>query len=281
MRSVLITGTSAGFGRLAAVELARRGWRVFATMRDLSRKGALETAVSEAGVADRVDIRHLDVTDKASVGAAAAAVLAATGGRLDAVVHNAGIAIGGAFEDVPDADARRVMETNFFGVLELTRALLPALRAQRRGRILVVSSDAAFMGEPANAIYCASKWAVEGWAEAVAYELSHFGIEIVLVEPGPFATDIWQAPRALPPASPYRAWVQFVFRAGDAHLAKQGGDPAVVARAIANVLEARRPRFRTPVGSFAWLAHFLRGKIPNRVFRWGIERYLGLGRLRP
>jgi NAD(P)-dependent dehydrogenase (short-subunit alcohol dehydrogenase family) len=196
-------------------------------------------------------------------------------------VHNAGIAIGGAFEDLPDADVRRVMETNFFGVLELTRALLPALRAQRGGRILIVSSEAAFMGEPANAVYCASKWAVEGWAEAIAYELSAFGIEIVLVEPGPFPTDIWKAPRACPPASPYRAWVQFVFRAGDAHLANRGGDPIEVARTIADVLEARRPRFRTTVGGLARLSHFLRGKVPNRLFRRAIERYLGLSRLRP
>ena len=118
---------------------------------------------------------------------AVASILSQTGNKLDAVVHNAGVAAVGALEDVPESELRRVMETNFFGVLELTRALLPTFRAQRRGRIVIVSSEAAFMGQPTNSIYCASKWAVEGWAEAVAYELEPFGIDIILVEPGPTA----------------------------------------------------------------------------------------------
>ena len=121
MRTVLITGTSSGFGLLATVELARRGWRVFATMRDLDRKGPLLAALDAAGVRNAVEISRLDVTQPASVREAVAAMLLATGGRLDAVVQNAGVAAGGAFEDLPDEDARRVMETNFFGVLDLTR----------------------------------------------------------------------------------------------------------------------------------------------------------------
>jgi len=100
-------------------------------------------------------------------------MLSQTGNKLDAVVHNAGVAVAGTLEDVPESELRRVMETNFFGVLELTRALLPTFRAQRRGRIVIVSSEAAFMGQPTNSIYCASKWAIEGWAEAIAYELEH------------------------------------------------------------------------------------------------------------
>jgi len=135
MRTVLITGTSSGFGLLSTVELARRGWRVFATMRDLDRKGPLLAALDAAGVRNAVAIGRLDVTEPASVREAFAAMLLATGGRLDAVVHNAGVAAGGAFEDLPDEDVRRVLETNFFGVLDLTRALLPAFRAQRAGRI--------------------------------------------------------------------------------------------------------------------------------------------------
>jgi NAD(P)-dependent dehydrogenase (short-subunit alcohol dehydrogenase family) len=107
-------------------------------------------------------------------------MLSQTGNKLDAVVHNAGVAAAAALEDVPESELRRVMETNFFGVLELTRTLLPTFRAQRRGRIVIVSSEAAFMGQPTNSIYCASKWAVEGWAEAIAYELEPFGIDVVL-----------------------------------------------------------------------------------------------------
>ena len=187
-------------------------------------------------------------------------MLLATGGRLDAVVQNAGVAAGGAFEDLPDEDVRRVMETNFFGVLDLTRVLLPTFRAQRTGRILIVSSEAAFMGQPANSIYCASKWAIEGWAEAICHELGPFGIEVVLVEPGPYPTGIWQnSPRISQ---------------------KRGGDTQVVAAAIADVLEAQRPAFRNPVGRIARIAHFLRGKVPSTLLRRIVGRYLGLGRVR-
>ncbi len=281
MRSVLITGTSTGFGLVTAVELATRGWRVFATMRNLAKSGPLEAALARAGVREKVEIGVLDVTDWASVEACVARTLQATGGKLDAVVHNAGVAAGGAFEDIPDKDLRRVMETNFWGVLALTRALLPTLRAQRAGRILIVSSESAFAGQPANAIYCASKWAIEGWAEALAYEVTPFGIDVVLVEPGPYVTDIWQSsPRIAPEGSPYRAWVQYMFRAGDAHVAAHGRDAQEVAEKIAKVLEARRPRFRNPVGRIARLSLFLRGKVPSPILRKGVERYLGLNRVR-
>jgi NAD(P)-dependent dehydrogenase (short-subunit alcohol dehydrogenase family) len=209
LRSVLITGTSSGIGLATAVVLASRGWRVFATMRNLQKRSALEQALRAAGMQDNVDIQELDVTRSESVQAATASIMARTGNTLDAVVHNAGVAAAGALEDVPESELRRVMETNFFGVLGLTRALLPTFRAKRRGRIVIVSSEAAFYGQPTNAIYCASKWAIEGWAESTAYELEPFGIDVVLVEPGPYRTEIWEStPRFQPADSPYRSWVQ-------------------------------------------------------------------------
>ena len=281
MRTVLITGTSTGFGLLAAVELAKRGWRVIATMRNLDRKGPLEAALAQSGAARNVDIVQLDVTDAASITRGVAAALAITGGFLDAVVHNAGVAAGGAFEDLPDAELRRVMETNFFGVMALTRALLPTFRKQRSGRVVVISSEAAFNGHPCNSIYVASKWAVEGWAESLAFEVDQFGIEVILVEPGPYITDIWQAsPRIAPSDSVYRRWSENVFRSGDAHVAAKGGDPQVVAEKIADVLETKRPSFRNPVGRLARYTHFARGKIPSRWLRRGVEAYLGLRRVR-
>jgi NAD(P)-dependent dehydrogenase (short-subunit alcohol dehydrogenase family) len=208
MRSVLITGTSSGIGQATAVVLAKRGWRVFATMRDPSKRGRLDQALRDANVQNGVEIEQLDVASGASIGAATETILSRTGNRLDAVVHNAGVATAGALEDVPEAELRRVMDTNFFGVLALTRALLPTFRKQGRGRIVIVTSEAAFMGQPTNSIYCASKWALEGWAESIAYELEPFGIDVVLVEPGPYRTEIWKStPRIQPPTSPYRTWV--------------------------------------------------------------------------
>lgn len=282
MRTVLITGTSTGFGLVTAVELAKNGWRVFATMRNLDKEGRLKDALAEAGVAEHVTIGQLDVTDAQSRQAAVQWVLEATDGHLDAVVHNAGVAVGGAFEDLPEDQLRRVMETNFFGVIELTRALLPTFRAQRSGRIVIVSSESAFAGQPANSIYCASKWAVEGWAESLAFEVTPFGIDVVLIEPGPYVTDIWDSsPRISPEGSAYRAWSQYVFRAGDAHVASRGRDPIEVAQRIAKVLEAKNPSFRNPVGRVARVSHFMRGKIPSPAWRWVAQRYLGLNRIRP
>jgi NAD(P)-dependent dehydrogenase (short-subunit alcohol dehydrogenase family) len=277
MPTALVTGTSTGIGQATTLELARRGWRVFATMRNLEKRGELESLLARADARRHVEIGQLDVTDGASIQAAVAAVLTATNGRLDAVVHNAGVAVGAAFEDLTDAEARRVMDTNFFGVLALTRALLPTFRNQRHGRIVVVSSDSAFFGQPANSLYCASKWAIEGWAESIAYELAPFGIDIVLIEPGPFRTSIWEnSPRVVPADSAYRHWLQRLFRKADEHVRSTAGDPKEVAAVIGKALDAARPGFRYPVGAIARFNHLARGKIPIRLARKGVEWYLGL-----
>jgi len=281
MKTVLITGTSTGIGLATAQVLAARGWQVFATMRNLEKKSALESALKAAGVEEEVRIEPLDVNDAASIETAVESIRAQTGGTLDAVVHNAGVAIAGAHEDLPDAEIRRVMETNFFGVLALTRALLPTFRAQKRGRIVLVSSQSAFAGQPANSIYCASKWALEGWAESIAYELDSFGIDVILIEPGPYRTEIWRStPRVLPSGGAYTPWLRKVFQGADWHEAKNARDPKEVADVIAGALEAPRPRFRYPVGFFARLDHLLRGKLPSRLVRRGTTRYLGLPRTR-
>jgi NAD(P)-dependent dehydrogenase (short-subunit alcohol dehydrogenase family) len=277
MPTVLITGTSTGFGRVTTELLAARGWRVFATMRDLARKDSLEHALREAGLSERVTFVRLDVTDPASIETAVATVLSETDNTLDAVVHNAGIAVAGVLEDLSDGDIWRVMDTNFFGVLRLTRALLPRFREQRRGRIVLLSSQAAFAGQPGNSIYCASKWALEGWAESLAYEVDPFGIDVVLIEPGPYRTEIWSSTKWVVPAnSAYLSWLKLLRQAADRHQARTSGDPKEVAAVIAKALEARRPRFRYQVGFFAKLDYFLRGKVPTRLIRRGTTRYLGL-----
>ena len=277
MPTVLITGTSTGFGRVTSELLAARGWRVFATMRDLARKDPLERALRDAGLSDRVTFVQLDVTDPASIEAAVATVLSKTGNTLDAVVHNAGVAVAGVLEDLPDADVRRVVDTNFFGVLKLTRALLPIFREQGRGRIVLLSSQAALAGQPGNSMYCASKWALEGWAESLAYEVDPFGIDVVLIEPGPYRTEIWNNTKWVVPAdSAYLSWLKLLRHAADRHQAKTSRDPKEVALVVAKALEARRPRFRYQVGPFAKLDYFLRGKMPTKLIRRGTTRYLGL-----
>src|SRR5688500_16152072 len=130
MPTVLITGTSTGIGRATAEILSARGFDVFATMRDLAKKEPLERSLSGSAARRRVRFLQLDVADPASIRAEVDTMLAESGNKLDAVVHNAGVAAAGALEDIPEAELRRVMETNFFGVLALTRALLPTFRAQ-------------------------------------------------------------------------------------------------------------------------------------------------------
>lgn len=279
-RTVLITGTSSGMGLAAAVETALRGWRVIATMRNPAKREPLMEALRANGVTDRVLVEALDVTDGPGMPERVAAILGKVGGTLDAVVHNAGVAVDAAFEDLSETDARRIMETNFFGVIGLTRVLLPTFRAQGRGRIVVVSSDSAFAGEPANSVYVASKWAVEGWAESLAFEIEQFGLDIVLVEPGPYRTSIWEnAARSVPEGSAYKPFMAQLHAAVEKHLAKTARDPKEVGQRIARVLEQSRPPFRNPVGPVARMSQFARGKVSTPLLRKSVMRYLGIDKI--
>jgi NAD(P)-dependent dehydrogenase (short-subunit alcohol dehydrogenase family) len=277
-RTVLVTGCSSGFGLETSVLLARRGWHVLATMRDLERRDVLDRTAAGAGV--RVEVLQLDVTDGDSIARAVNGI-----GSLDALVHNAGIGDAGFFTDMPDETVRTMMETHFFGVLELTRRALPALRAARssvRARIVVVSSVGAFFPQPALSAYVASKWAVEGWAEVVAMELRPMGIDVVLVEPGTFKTAIWtSATVARPSGSPYGAVVDRLQPRLMQIVQRFGRDPRVVAVRIADLLEASRPRFRNPVGADAWALWAAGRLVPAGARRRLLGRLVGLDRLRP
>jgi len=153
-KSALITGASSGFGLLTSVTLARRGWRVLASMRDLERRDRLEAAAREAGVIDRIEFLELDVTRKDQI-SEVAALIQARPERLDAVINNAGFALAGFAEDVADAELRRQFESNFFGAAAVTRAFLPQLRRQGSGHIVMVSSISGRMGFPAVSSYVA------------------------------------------------------------------------------------------------------------------------------
>jgi NAD(P)-dependent dehydrogenase (short-subunit alcohol dehydrogenase family) len=192
-RRVLITGTSTGFGRDAAERLARRGDHVFATMRDTGGKNAghreaLEQLAKQEGL--RLRVLPLDVTDQASVDAAVAAALAEAGG-VDVVVNNAGIAAIGVTEAYTAEQFEQIFAVNVFGAVRVNRAVLPAMRRQRSGLLIHVSSGAGRVTVPAMAAYCASKYALEAIADAYRFELLPFGIDSVLVEPGIYRTPIF------------------------------------------------------------------------------------------
>lgn len=273
-RAVLITGCSSGFGMAAAVHAAARNWRVFATMRDLGSRTRLDEAAEQAGV--RIETAELDVCDEASVKRSVSEILEMTGGRLDAVVNNAGVGDAGFFEDMPDDQVRLVLETNFFGTLAVTRAALPGLRAAR-GRLIVVSSVAAFGAQAGLSAYVASKRAVEGWAESMVLELRPFGVGVVLIEPGAYRTPIWdKAAVAAVPGSPYSELRERMEPRFRAMIDRTARDPAEVGMRIARLLDERNPHFRNPVGPDSHFARLLSRTVPITLRFRLIGRMVGL-----
>ncbi len=180
VRTVLITGTSSGIGLHTAIAAASAGWTVVATMRDTTRAGALQAAADAAGVS--LDIRALDVTDAAQVDAVISG-LVADHGQLDAVINNAGTGRVGTIELMRLDDVRDTMEVNFFGVVAVTKAAMPHLRASR-GRLLTISSVGGVVGQPFNEAYCAAKFAVEGFLEGLQPVAATVGVGVCVIEPG-------------------------------------------------------------------------------------------------
>ncbi len=252
MARTLITGCSSGFGRATAVELKKRGHEVVATAR---RPETLEDLDVDARL-------QLDVTDDSSV---AAAVTAA--GRVDALVNNAGIGIGGPVERVPLAEVRRLFETNVFGPMRMMQAVLPQMRERGRGTIVNLSSVSGRVAAPLSGFYAASKFAVEAMSEALHFEAEHFGIRTVLIEPGYFRTNIAVAhvDHGVD-TPPYDELQEMV----DRMTAKLGRDaapgPEVVAGAIADAIEADAPPLRIPVGSDADMVLAARASMNDAEF---------------
>lgn len=202
--TILITGASTGFGRDAAERLARRGHRVFATMRDVSGRNAANRAeLLELARGEGLWLRvlELDVTDDQSVRSAVDAALGESG-QLDAVINNAGIAGIGVTEAYTPEQFQQVLDVNVIGAVRVNRAVLPSMRARRAGLLIHVSSGAGRCTVPGMAAYCASKFALEAVADAFRYELLPFGIDSVLVEPGIYRTPIFD--RVLEPADAER-----------------------------------------------------------------------------
>ena len=250
MSVILITGASSGFGKLTALAFARQGDTVYATMRDPKKGYRLQDAASAENL--HINPLALDVTDTASIHAAVKNVLAAEE-RIDVLVNNAGIHIPGALEDMPESDLHRVMDTNFFGVINMTRAVLPTMRKQKSGRIIMMSSVGGMISRATDSIYCASKWALEGMSEALRYEVARFGIKVSMIEPGVFRTEIgskYKVSLDYPQASPYRELLEF--RADKVvEDCNNGDDPQLVADLVVAVTNKDNPDVRYPAGQQA------------------------------
>ena len=251
MRSVLVTGTSTGIGRASVVRLARSGWRVYAGV----RSDADGRDVESAGDGDVVAVK-LDVTNPDSVEAALGRIRADTGGRLEGLVNNAGVYLGGPLELMTPEEIRKTYAVNVTGLLEVTRACLPLLRAAR-GRIVNVSSISGLVALPGVSVYAGSKHAVEAITDALRVELGGFGIHVAAVEPGSVRTAIWgkgeardEARRGEDPE------VRALYGRLVKLLEKLNSRPGVlppeeVADAIAHALESDKPKNRYLVGKDA------------------------------
>lgn len=271
-RVILITGCSSGIGRHCALALQQRGWRVFASARQHQDVDAL----IDAGLSDAL---HLDVDDQASVEKAVAHVLAQTNGRLDAIFNNAGYGQPGALEDLPREALREQFETNVIGAHSLTRAVLPAMRAQGFGRIVQHSSVLGFIALPWRGAYNASKYALEGLTDTLRHELRGSGVEAVLIQTGPvtsrFRANGWQK---------FQRWVnvdssvhQSAYHKVIERLESDGEPPftlgaEAVFRKLVLALESSQPKPRYHVTLPTHLFKGLKRALPTRaldtVLRW-------------
>ncbi len=232
----LVTGSGSGLGRAITTKALDAGHRVVATARDVSQ---LDDLVAAYG--PRVRTARLDVTDeRESVAAVGVAVSAF--GSLDVLVNNAGFGEARPFEEVPSADFRRVVETNFFGVVNLTRAALPEMRQRRSGHIIQISSFGGRSALAGNASYIASKWAVGGFTETIALEVAAFGVKVTALEPGGMRTN-WgkRAFGSVPAMLPdYDASVGETVRQLEAYWGNEAGDPEKIAQVVVAIAEADR-----------------------------------------
>ena len=244
---VFITGTSSGIGLSAAVQFAQHGFRVIATMRDVTKAGPLQARAREAGVT--IDIRKLDVEDDASVTSCVQEVLQ-NYGRIDLLLNNAGAGYLGTMEQTPMHDLQRTMEVNFFGVWRVTQAIFPIMRAAHSGHIITITSIGGLIGQPFNDAYCAAKFAVEGFMESMAPVAKRLGVAISLIEPGPVNTNFVASVVATrqEPAPElkevYDPMLAAYIGGSQERFATMGQTPDEVAQVIIEVATTERPHFR-------------------------------------
>jgi len=261
----VVTGSSSGIGLLTAIEFATNGYGVVATMRDLGRSGRLEEAAQKAGARDKLDLRRLDVTEFETLPGAVDQIVR-DHGRIDVLVNNAGFSMAGFAEDMSLDELRLQLETNFFGNVAMSKAVLAAMRSQKSGHIINITSVGGLLAHPLLSAYCASKFALEGWSESLRIETHSLGIHVSVIEPGAYDTDIWQrnvviAKGALDENSPNkersRRFTEFVKGS-----AKHRRDAREVAQLILRVANDPNPRLRYLIGADAKIQVWLRRLMP-------------------
>jgi NAD(P)-dependent dehydrogenase (short-subunit alcohol dehydrogenase family) len=271
----LITGTSSGFGLLTAITLGQVGYRIIATMRDLTKQSMLMERAKAAGIEQQIECLQLDVTIEEEI----AKVISSIQQKytcIDVLINNAGFAIGGCVEEIPMADWRQQFDTNFFGLVAVTKAVLPMMRKKKSGKIINVSSISGRLGFPCYAAYAASKFAVEGFSESLRHEMLPFGVYVVLVEPGAYKTEIWEKGFAgirTSPDSPYQAKLEAVLRYSH-QAAESAPDPSGIADLITRIVLKRSPKLRYALGKGANISLWSKALLPWKWFESILQRLL-------
>jgi NAD(P)-dependent dehydrogenase (short-subunit alcohol dehydrogenase family) len=268
---VLITGASSGIGFACAARLAAEGHTVYGASRSMP-------TAALPGPCPGLQRLAMDVTDEASVRQAVGEVVKAEG-RIDVLVNNAGYVLSGASEEISIEEAHRQLDTNFFGYLRATRAVLPTMRGQRAGLILNMSSLAGMIGLPFQSMYSASKFAIEGWSEALRIELAPHGIQVVLVQPGDIKTAFTQnrvRAREAQASGPYAEALERSLAVMEAD--EQGGpSPDVIASTVSRIIRHPAPPLRHRAGdAFQCAAVGLKHWLPAGLVEWGLRRYYKL-----
>jgi NAD(P)-dependent dehydrogenase (short-subunit alcohol dehydrogenase family) len=266
-KTVLITGTSTGFGRLLVPEFLRHGWTVIATLRNAEQRAEIFNH-EKARAPDHLFLFSLDVTDEKDRAAAAEFIEKHFEGRLDCLVNNAGYGLFGAAEDLTEAQVRGQLEANFFGLVLLTQKLLPQLR-RARGRIINLSSVLGYTGMPLASMYCASKFAVEGFSEGLYHELRPHGVQVALVEPGAFRTSFadkqaW-GEHSFDYHSPYRKQTEAYSRYREQRASGEGVSPAPVIKAVIDLAEAKKMPLRVRCGKDAKGVYAVKRLLPEAL----------------
>lgn len=268
-QTLLVSGASGGLGLSLAIGAAKAGYRTYAAYRDTAKIGRMEAALAEAGVS--ATILPMDVQDMASIEAAVARILGETG-RIDVLVNNAGAGFVRTLEQATEAEIDWALDVNLKGVMRSTKAVLPAMRAARSGRVVTISSVGGLVGQPFNEVYCAAKFGVEGFMEALAtYVGPAFGLHFTVVEPGGITSDFnanamkqfasgggMRQDEYLPLLQSYVAGVQARAAAGDAGEVGNYQTPDEVAEAVLAVLADPNPPVR--VRTSGWAENFSRLK---------------------
>ena len=259
---VLITGASSGIGKVTAEYLSHKGFIVYGTCRNPKQKNQPFTLLP-------LDLNNIDTIDLAIE------AIVKKEGRIDVLINNAGTGITGPIEETPTDEMRKAFATNFFGTIDVIKAVLPQMRKQKSGLIINITSIAGYMGLPFRGIYSASKSALERVTESIRMEVKKFGIEITNIAPGDFATNI-AAGRYHTPVfekSPYKKVYQKNLDLMDEHV-NSGGDPIEIAKKIYNIVKKPNPKIHYKVGSFLEeISIILKQILPNKIYEKMIMNY--------